>query len=100
VEGKKMNTEENEMNRELYTKPTKAHKEAVADLVVNRMMDGVRFSDLESGLACLFGKNDEADVFSLALQKGGLKCPMMACVVGAALVGNEEYNLTFLSEKK
>lgn len=95
-----MKEEDKEMNRELYTEPTKSHKEAVADLVVNKMMDGIIFKNLESSLSCLFNKKDEADVFSLALQKGGLKCPVMACVVAAALAGNQEYNLTFLSEQK
>lgn len=88
------------MARELYVKPTKAHKEAVADLVVNRMMDGVRFDKLECTLATLLGKQDEADVFSLALQKGGLKDSVMACVVAAALVRNDTPNLVFLSEEK
>jgi len=89
-----------DLNLEVQREITKVHKEAVSDLVVNKMVDGIRIDRLAASLSCLFSKKDEADVFSLALQKGGLKSAVMAGVVAAGLVGVSDCNLISPAEKK
>lgn len=86
------------MNTDLRKKITPAHRDAVADLVVNKMVDGIKTENLVVAVSSLFESKDEEEVFSLALQKGGIKSPVMAQTMASFIVGKKEEFV--VSEKK
>lgn len=78
------------MNADVRQKIGAEHKDAVADLVVNKMVDGIKTENLVVAVSALFESKDEVEVFSLALQKGGLKSRVMASTMAAFIVGKKE----------
>lgn len=77
--------QEKTLNLQYQKEITKTHKEAVADLVVNKMVDGRKIENIVSAISSLFESGNEADVFSLAMQKAGLSSPVMAGAIANKL---------------
>jgi len=83
------------MNADVRQEIGAEHKDAVADLVVNKMVDGIKTENLIIAVSSLFESKDEVEVFSLALQKGGLKSPVMAETMALFIVSKkEEFSIT------
>jgi len=80
------------MSLEFQKEITKAHKEAVADLVVNKMVDGRNIDIMISSISSLFEHKNEADVLSLAMQKAGLSSPVMAGAIANKLFNKSGAN--------
>ena len=78
------------MNTDVRQEIGAEHKDAVADLVVNKMVDGIKTENLVVAVSSLFESKDEVEVFSLALQKGGLKSRVMSETMAAFIVDKKD----------
>ncbi|WP_294962270.1 hypothetical protein [Sulfurimonas sp.] len=78
------------MNADVRKKIGAEHKDAVADLVVNKMVDGIKTENLVIAVSSLFESKDEVEVFFLALQKGGLKSRVMSETMAAFIVSKKK----------
>jgi len=76
---------------------TKAHKEAVADLVIRKITQTKSIDVVIGAVSVLFDSRSEADVFSLAMQKAGLKCPIMAGSIANKICNKKDNTINFIS---
>lgn len=79
---------------------TKEHKEAVADLVMKKMVDARNIDIVIEAVSVLFESTNEADVFSLAMQKAGMTSPVMAASIANKLFDKKDAPINFITPTK